>query len=141
MYDIGSKIDESLVEKFITDPNISPDFIQFSDEAAEYFVTRHKKEENLTTNQIRNFFGEVKKIQLQIDDKIDKNRLMLLKPRLEYIVAKQSNASLKKLKEIIMPCLTVIISEQEIAKQIQYFEKFTNLLESILAYHKAHGGK
>lgn len=90
----------------------------------------------LTTNQIRNFFNEVKKNYY----KPDVNRVRLLKPRLVYIVAKAKSDNDKKamesFKKVIMPCIDILITKEAEELPI-YLERFNNYLESILAYHKA----
>jgi CRISPR-associated protein Csm2 len=81
----------------------------------------------------------LKNIQKQADNKKDKlifskieADVVLLKPKLAYAAARQRSA--KPLEEVI----SVAIDKVESTKD---FERLVQLIESIIAYHKAEGGK
>ncbi|RCJ31804.1 type III-A CRISPR-associated protein Csm2 [Nostoc punctiforme NIES-2108] len=81
----------------------------------------------------------LKNIQKQADNKKDKlifpkieADVVLLKPKLAYAAARQRSA--KPLEEVI----SVAIDKVESTKD---FERLVQFIESIIAYHKAEGGK
>ncbi|GAX41468.1 Csm2 family CRISPR-associated protein [Tolypothrix sp. NIES-4075] len=81
----------------------------------------------------------LKNIQKQADNKKDKlifpkieADVVLLKPKLAYAAARQRSA--KPLEEVI----SIAIDKVESTKD---FERLVQFIESIIAYHKAEGGK
>lgn len=95
---------------------------------------------NLTRNQIRTIFTEVRQIEAMWKDRPDEalRRLNMLKPKLAYQTARTN--ALGALKDV----LTEAINEVEKAssdKREQAFERFMDLFEAILAYHRAEGGR
>ncbi len=95
-----------------------------------------KKNKNLTEDV---FNVKLQNIQKQADDKKDRlifpkieADVVLLKPKLAYAAARQRSA--KPLEEVI----SLAIDKVESAKD---FERLVQLIESIIAYHKAEGGK
>jgi len=139
--DYFKQFNTAKIKLFITADNITKEMIEFSEIAGFYLANAQKRERDyfinggLSTGQLRNFFTEVKRIELRPE----KDRLMLLKPKLEYIASKQPSLGMDKFREIMRPCLDELISTSDDAQK--KFTRFTNLLESILAYHKAYGGK
>jgi CRISPR-associated protein Csm2 len=82
---------------------------------------------------------KVQAIQKGVDDEKDKlifatieADIVLLKPKLAYAAARQRSA--KPLEEV----MSVAIDKVESTKD---FERLVQLIESIIAYHKAEGGK
>ncbi len=90
---------------------------------------REIKESKLTTNQLRKFFGEVKRQQMSGYDETD---FVLLKPKLAYAVgrAKDSNAKINDFYKIIANAIDKVHNEQQ-------FKNFIKIFEAIVAYHKA----
>lgn len=94
-------------------------------------------ENKLSTNQIRNVFGEVRRIQLKgISNSFD-SEVLLLKPKLAY--SKARNKSAEPLQQVLSKGIDAIFDNPGELKY-QRFENFANFFESILAYHKAYGG-
>ncbi len=102
----------------------------------------------LTNSQIRNVFGEVKRIQMKVSGndnewKNIKSSFLLLQPKLAYatgrITGKNKYAKLATLSEIIT--LASIGVKADETGAVGRFMNFVDFLESILAYHKAFGGK
>ncbi|MHC5859954.1 type III-A CRISPR-associated protein Csm2 [Nostoc sp.] len=94
------------------------------------------KDKNIAEN---NFNVKLQNIQKQADEKKDKlifakieADVVLLKPKLAYAAARQRSA--KPLEEVI----SVAIDKVESTKD---FERLVQFIESIIAYHKAEGGK
>jgi len=90
--------------------------------------------EKLSTSQIRNIFGEVKQIQLRGFEK-NKNRFKLLKPKLAYASHRSGSNCPKEFSNLLEDAISAV-GDNEVK-----FERFVDLFESLLAYHKAWGGK
>lgn len=96
---------------------------------------------NLTRSQIRTIFTEVRQIEAMWVGRPDEalRRLNMLKPKLAY-QASRTNNTLNPLRDV----LTEAINEVEKAprdKRDAAFERFMDLFEAILAYHRAEGGR
>ena len=101
--------------------------------------------EALTTSQIRNFFGEVQRIQAKVAKggfEGNKISFLLLKPKLAYAearaLAKQRHSRLKDFRTIMDLAHSAVVNSSE--PQVA-FQRFVDLLEAILAYHKGYGGR
>lgn len=82
----------------------------------------------LTTNQLRKFFGEVKRQQMQGFDKTD---FIMLKPKLAYAVGRSDKASkIKDLYFVLSNAIDKVTDENG-------FRNFIAIFEAIVAYHKA----
>lgn len=101
---------------------------------------------DLSTSQIRNVYGEVKKIQmknsmLKENEKINIVPLRMLLPKLAYSAARAKKKGTSELKDILSKGIeTVLDVENDSEEIIKRFEMFSNFFEAILAYHKAEGG-
>jgi len=93
----------------------------------------------LTTSQIRNVFGEMRRIQMR-GYKNEKSSFLLLKPKLAYAVKRHNNTGIKEFYNVFTDGYNAIDKKNDDAGQ-KHFENFMQLLEAILAYHKYHGGK
>jgi CRISPR-associated protein Csm2 len=113
--------------------------IEFTEEFGDYLVGN-----KLTTSQIRNIFGEVKRIQ----GKIKGNELpkdvyrdfLLLKPKMAYAAQRAGGRGIKKFKEVMDEAYAAVVEAEE-QKRGAAFNSFTDFFEAILAYHKAAGGR
>jgi CRISPR-associated protein Csm2 len=110
---------------------------------------KHIKGRGLKTNQIRKFLDTVNRLKVEIKVQI-KNKtidsggiiltdlpkidaeLVLLKQKLAYASARQD--AIKPLKEVMDAAIDKV-------KDSDDFERFFQLIESIIAYHKAAGGE
>lgn len=127
---------------------IDKDLITFSDSFGE-----HMRDDNLKANQIRNIFGEIKKIQLKLtntfpltedsekDTEFDDHQFITLIPRLAYVAKKAKKDSAEDIKELFTDGLNEIIEEEDHYKKLKYFNNFVDVAESILAYHKYYVGE
>jgi CRISPR-associated protein Csm2 len=102
----------------------------------------------LKTNQIRKFLDAVNNLKLSIEQKKKERKtdaallirdypkidaeLVLLKQKIAYASARQD--SVKPLKEVMDAAIDKVNDSED-------FERFFQLIESIIAYHKAAGGK
>lgn len=102
----------------------------------------NKKNTKLTTSQIRNFFGTVKKIEARGFDAAGERELLLLKPKLAYAANKAGKTKLNDLKTVLTDSIDIVTSgDNDIAKKKEKFNRFCEFFEAILCYHKASGGK
>lgn len=88
----------------------------------------------LTTNQLRKFFGEVKRQQMQGFNDSD---FVMLKPKLAYAVGRASSIRNPKIKDfyiVMSDAIDKVHSEKE-------FRNFIQIFEAIVAYHKATESK
>jgi len=87
----------------------------------------------LKTAQIRRIFGEVKKMQMDFKKAdFDKNRVVLLKPKLAYATSRKRDV--RTLQEVLSICIDKISADKEQGKKD--FENFVNFFEAIVAYHR-----
>ncbi len=89
---------------------------------------RTKKVTKLTTNQLRKFFGEVKRQQLQ---GYDESSFVMLKPKLAYAVGRADrNNKIGDFYKVIATAMNHVHNEHQ-------FKNFVQIFEAIVAYHKA----
>jgi CRISPR-associated protein Csm2 len=119
--------DGKFLPEWITS-GITQETVAFSEKLGEFI-----KNEKLTTSQIRNVFGEIKRIQLKGFDS-EKPSFYLLKPKMAYAAKRADNLGIKTLKKIFDQ------AHAEVSDKITY-QNFVDFFESILAYHKAYGGR
>ena len=86
---------------------------------------------NLTTSQIRNIYGAVKKMQMK--GGLDPHKLLMLKPKLAY-AARRHGGGVDTLKDILTQAIDLVGDDSK------KFNRFVDFFEAILAYHRAYGG-
>ena len=91
-----------------------------------------RPQDKLSTSQIRNIYGAVKKIQMK-GGELDTHKLLMLKPKLAY-AAKRHGGGVDTLKDVLTQAIDLV------AKDKENFTRFVDFFEAILAYHKAYGG-
>ena len=87
---------------------------------------------NLTTSQIRNIYGAVKKMQMK-GGELDTHKLLMLKPKLAY-AAKRHGGGVDTLKDVLTQAIDLVGNDSK------KFNRFVDFFEAILAYHKFYGG-
>jgi CRISPR-associated protein Csm2 len=94
------------------------------------------KQQRLETNQVRKFLDAVNRLKADLTETGDfakiETEIVLLKPKLAYAAARQRAA--KPLSDVISVAIDKVHSKED-------FERLVQLIESIIAYHKAEGGK
>ena len=96
---------------------------------------RELVEGKLTNSKIRSIFGEIKRIQGTKDFELSKSSFFLLKPKVAYAYGREpQNKGLKLFKEIFDGAHQYVTDDKT-------YNNFCNLMEAILAYHRAFGGK
>lgn len=150
----GFKLEEEVPLWMI---KIVPETILFSE-----FLGHYLKEDNLTTNQIRNFFGAVRKLHMKVvqaskDEFPGEVELLMLAPRIAYSAAKAPKERLRReeyksgkpqrergidyLAKVLTMSINTVLEAPTTTEKVTRFDNFTNFFESIIAYHKAAGGK
>lgn len=120
------------------DPNwikkgITKTGIEFCDDFG-HFLTK----QDLSTSQIRNVFGEIKRIQMKGFDN-EKTAFLLLKPKMSYAVSREGKGGLKLLAKVFNKAYDAVDVESD--QGTTHFNHLVDFMESVLAYHKAYGGK
>jgi CRISPR-associated protein Csm2 len=137
-----SDFDSEWIKSEFTDETIG-----FASWFGEYLTIGHDKYK-LTTSQIRNVFGEIKRIQMRVAGeasnlKANKTDFLLLGPKIAYAAARagKTDKSHKALdfKDVMTKAHNEVKPGTE--GDIKRFENFCDFIEAILAYHKASGGK
>ena len=105
------------------------------------------RNQRLETNQIRKFLDAINRLKAQLaqgdaeegspkDDKTlfaeIETDIVLLKPKLAYAAARQNAA--KPLSDVMSAAIDKV-------HNLRDFERLVQLIESIIAYHKAEGGR
>jgi CRISPR-associated protein Csm2 len=112
---------------------ITKDCIKYTDDLGKFL-----KDNDLTTSQIRNVFGELKRIQMK-GFTTETTAFLLLKPKMAYAVARDGKRGLKQLTDVFNKAYDLVdVSGTE---GVKHFKNLMDLMESILAYHKAYGGR
>lgn len=127
------------LKTWVSDPKGLPaDAVNYAEELGKTLVdlgTNGRPGFNkMTTSQVRNFFGEVRRIQMK---GFDANRaaFVMLKPKLAYAVARARRENkIHTFKEVVVEMLPHVSTSG-------HYENFVNFLEAIVAFHKANGGE
>jgi CRISPR-associated protein Csm2 len=94
------------------------------------------KQRKLETNQIRKFLDAINRIKADLPEGKEfssiETDVVLLKPKLAYAAARQAPA--KPLSDVMAAAIDRVHSRED-------FDRLVQLIESIIAYHKAEGGK
>lgn len=94
------------------------------------------RSERLETNQVRKFLDAINQLKTELTKdnnfKQIETGVVLLKPKLAYAAARQKAA--KPLSQVMSKAIDKVETTQD-------FERLVQFIESIIAYHKAAGGK
>lgn len=110
------------------------------DEAIKYAKQKGRdlKNKDLTTSQIRNVFGEMRRIQMR-GVKKEMRSLLLIKPKLAYNARRHRNKGVEELSSVFEQAYNALdLNGEKIQDQ---YNNLMDLFEAILAYHKFFGGK
>ncbi len=103
------------------------ELVKYAEEMAKQLV-RDRREEQLSTAQIRNVLDELQQMR-----NFDQTKLQLLRPKLAY-AAGRHRGKVKDLQAIMDTAITLTKTED-------HFKYLKHLIEAIVAYHRLHGGK
>lgn len=116
------------------------DMVGYAEIMGEYMAPKGKSKEEkdrdrqcLTKSQIRNVFGELKRIQGNFSEQI--SSFYLLKPKVAYAEGRKKTHGMTLFKRIFDKAWELVDRDEK------RFLNFCNLMEAIIAYHKAYGGK
>jgi CRISPR-associated protein Csm2 len=105
----------------------------------------HLERNRFTTSQIRNVFGEIKRIQMSGFDKPEaKTDFLLLKPKMAYAAKRAQDKDRQATGAADFERIMRLAHEAVRAKTENdafRFKNFCDFIEAILAYHKAAGGR
>jgi CRISPR-associated protein Csm2 len=92
---------------------------------------------HLTTSQIRNIYGTVKKLDMLGEREDVLPKLILLKPKLAYVFGRNKDVQgLRILKDVLSDAIDLVAEKKDVR-----FQNFCRFFEAILAYHRAEGGR
>jgi CRISPR-associated protein Csm2 len=128
------KIEEEWIVK-----NLKDDAVEWSKSFAQYLTSDQDGTRPLTTSQLRRFFGHLKQIQADWDKL--RNEIPMLKPQLAYAVGRdmksgRNQTKIREFYDAILDGLKAVDPEDK-----NTYNRFVSLVESIVAYHKFHGGQ
>lgn len=116
--------------------------IKWAETFGRYLAEKDGNIKELSSSQLRRFFGALKSLQNEIlmdsnlqDDPLSsyyKQKLLMLKPQLAYAAARDKNngyAKIHNFYEVISICIDFV-------KTKKHFKNFIALVEAIVAYHK-----
>lgn len=95
---------------------------------------RFMAENGLTNSKIRSIYGEIKRIQIGTFEN-EKASFYLLKPKVAYAVGRDNKNEGLLTFQAVFDKASVSVTDQKT------YQNFCNLIEAVLAYHKAYGGK
>jgi CRISPR-associated protein Csm2 len=124
------------INRILTEDENGRELVTFAEEKAQTLVRN-----NLRNSQIRNIFSEVRRIDAlrTQDPEAALRRLQMLKPKLAYQAERQRQVS--ELKNVLTEAIDQITQIEGKNEQDKAFDRFMDLFEAILAYHKAKGGR
>ena len=107
------------------------DLVQHAEKFGPYL-----KQQRLETNQVRKFLDAINRLKSVLAQENDFSKIetevVLLKPKLAYAAAREKAA--KPLSQVMSKAIDKVKSKED-------FERLVQFIESIIAYHKAEGGK
>ena len=127
--------DKESIRKIITEDDDGKELVEFSRRMGEKFV-----KDGLTKSQFRNIFSEARRIEAYWgkDPLTAERRLNLLIPKLAYQVGKDPHPyQISLFADVITEAITQVNRAVDKEKS---FEKFMDLFEAMLAYHRSFGG-
>lgn len=121
------------VQQLMSADESGAELVVFAEQTADMLVRQ-----NLTRSQIRSIFTEVRQIETQWGKSDGVRRLNMLKPKLAYQAAR--SGSVTHLSDVLSEAIDQVVQAPE-DKRNERFERFVDLFEAILAYHRAKGGR
>lgn len=112
---------------------LNEEAIKFAELFANFLVSPPKKDDKLSTSQIRNIFSEIKNIE-QSGYAKNIERFALLKAKMAYVHGRNNKDVIREFRRIFD------LAHKEVNDE-KTFERFVSFITAILAYHRAAGGK
>lgn len=110
---------------------------------------RENRQKELSTAQIRRFFGQLKRLQAQGYTEENRTDLLMLSPQLAYAVGRDKRKTRQGLKDgskisyfyrEVNKAIDAV-EHENIEHERKYFKNLVNLVEAIVAYHRFAGGE
>ena len=120
-----------VLERIITKDEVACEMIEWAE------IVGSSLSRQLTSSQIRSIFSEVRTIEgiWRVDDGRGYRRLILLKPKMAYRAKREIGRGVQELVNVLSPAIDYVQGNGD------NFRRFVEFFESILAYHKAYGGR
>lgn len=122
--------------------DITKDVVDWADSFGKFLCTGNANANALTTGQLRKFFGEVRRIEINVED--NRSDIVMLKPLLAYAVGRDkdkkgnNNTKIKEFAEEINRGIDAVLEGKDLKSDFSHFVK---IFEAIVAYHKFYGAK
>lgn len=107
--------------------------VDFAEKLGEILAKGRPNQNQMTTSQVRNFFGEMRRIQMKGFEK-NKGAFHMLKPKLAYAVARAGKNSIIPIFQQVTNHLMDGVNDQTT------YNNFISFMEAVVAYHKSNGG-
>lgn len=99
--------------------------VELAEKAAKYMGDK-----GVTTSQIRNIYGEIKRIQMNYE--AERVAFLLLKPKVAYMLARnKNNDGLKLFNDIFKAAAQYVVNDST-------YTNFCNMMEALVAYHRVY---
>ncbi|MEL7120915.1 MAG: type III-A CRISPR-associated protein Csm2 [Bacteroidota bacterium] len=119
-----------------------------------FYLTDKKDEKSrfpgrraVTTSQLRNIFGELKRIETLATEgweKVDE-AFQMLRPTIAYasarVLTRSRESRITDLREVLERAHSAVSNQAEDTQKVESFKRFLKFFEGILAYHKVYGGR
>jgi CRISPR-associated protein Csm2 len=140
-----SKVSKESLRAIITDGDAEAT-VRVANELGYNLAQKHK----LSTSQIRNIFGTVRRIEMTWPEEPEgaeekkeaeqaQRELVLLKPKMAYQAKRAAEA--KPLAHVLSGAIDLVMEGERVGIRRQRFQHLVDFFEAMLAYHKAHDGK
>lgn len=111
--------------------------VEFAQSVGEYLAPLSPNDGNaLSNSQIRNVFGEIKRLQMKgLTDNENRSSFYLLRAKVAYATGRNKTTGMVMFEKIFHKGWFLVDGDNK------KFQNFCNFLEAILAYHRSFGGK
>ena len=132
---------------WVTDPKgLPPEAIDFAEAFGKHLASSNEKDKKriaMTTTQLRNFFGELRRIQA-MGFEGNETDFYMLKPKLAYTCARalknKRDNRIGDFEKTLRPLIEAVAKSKE-TERVTNFANFTKFVEAVVAFHKFHGGE
>ena len=124
----ASEIKDKVTEKTVVFAQSFGQYLGSDETKPDSRTGKSRKVGKMTTNQLRKFFGEVKRQQMQ---GYNETQFILLKPKLAYAVGRDKGQT--KIGDFYK----VMTDAIDLVKDEKSFKIFIMVFEAIVAYHRA----
>ncbi|MBZ5857561.1 type III-A CRISPR-associated protein Csm2 [Flavihumibacter profundi] len=129
----------TMINASVLDTGIDENILKQLEDWGRFLAERTPGRLEMSTSQIRRFFGEIKRIQADFEN--NAKDVLLLDPKIAYAVGRasrdagQRSAAIGEFYKMVSPLIRSIRMDK------MRYSHFVHVCESIVAYHKVYGGK